>query len=259
VDRIEDMAALLALAFLRYVPAVVLPGFSPLRWAPALVRIVFAMALAWLTVLAMPDAPSTAVFSLEASGAAGWVTAALGELAIGMVFGLVVMIPQAALHTSGWLIDIQAGLGAATLFNPGGQGDPQSLLGTALMLLGTVMFFILDMHLELYRGLVASTQVLPVGGLGVRPSAEGFFGLIGSSFLLGLMVALPVLLGLFAIDVGVAYATRSMPQANVFFLALPLKVMAAILLLVVSLRYAPALMLRLYQDAFSRVPAMLGG
>jgi flagellar biosynthesis protein FliR len=259
VDRIEDMAALLALAFLRYVPAVVLPGFSPLRWAPALVRIVFAMALAWLTVLAMADAPSTAVFSLEARGAAGWVTAALGELAIGMVFGLVVMIPQAALHTSGWLIDIQAGLGAATLFNPGGQGDPQSLLGTALMLLATVMFFILDMHLELYRGLVASTQVLPVGGLGVRPSAEGFFGLIGSSFLLGLMVALPVLLGLFAIDVGVAYATRSMPQANVFFLALPLKVLAAILLLVVSLRYAPALMLRLYQDAFSRVPAMLGG
>lgn len=258
------MAALLALAFLRYVPAVVLPGFSPLRWAPALVRIVFAMALAWLTVLAMPDAPasgaaSSGMFSLRASGAAGWVTAALGELAIGMVFGLVVMIPQAALHTSGWLIDIQAGLGAATLFNPGGQGDPQSLLGTALMLLGTVMFFTLDMHLELYRGLVASTQVLPVGGLGMRPSAEGFFGLIGSSFLLGLMVALPVLLGLFAIDVGVAYATRSMPQANVFFLALPLKVLAAILLLVVSLRYAPALMLRLYQDAFSRVPAMLGG
>lgn len=260
MDRIEDMAALLALAFLRYVPAVVLPGFSPLRWAPALVRIVFAMALAWLTVLALPDsAMSSGVFSLEARGAAGWITAALGELAIGMVFGLVVMIPQAALHTSGWLIDIQAGLGAATLFNPGGQGDPQSLLGTALMLLGTVMFFTLDMHLELYRGLVASTQVLPIGGLGMRPSAEGFFGLIGSSFLLGLMVALPVLLGLFAIDVGVAYATRSMPQANVFFLALPLKVLAAILLLVVSLRYAPALMLRLYQDAFSRVPAMMGG
>ena len=69
----------------------------------------------------------------------------------------------------------------------------------------------------------------------------------------------PVLVGLFAVDVGVAYATRSMPQANVFFLALPLKVLVAILLMVASLRYAPALMLRLYQDAFTRVPAMLGG
>lgn len=254
MDGIEGMAALLALAFLRYVPAVVLPGFSPLRWAPALVRIVFAMALAWMTVLAMPDAGLS--FDVTVTGL---IAAAMGELAIGMVFGLAVMIPQAALHTSGWLIDIQAGLGAATLFNPGADNDPQSLLGTALMLLATVLFFTLDMHLELYRGLVASAQLLPIGGLGARPDPEGFFGLLGSSFLLGLMVVLPVLLGLFAIDVGVAYATRSMPQANVFFLALPLKVLAAILILVVSLRYAPALILRLYQDAFARVPAMLGG
>ncbi|MFZ5636633.1 MAG: flagellar biosynthetic protein FliR [Pseudomonadota bacterium] len=254
MDRIEGMAALLALAFLRYVPAVVLPGFSPLRWAPVLVRIVFALALAWMTVLAMPDE----ALSLDV-GVTGLIAAAMGEIAIGMVFGLAVMIPQAALHTSGWLIDIQAGLGAATLFNPGADNDPQSLLGTALMLLATVLFFTLDMHLELYRGLVASAQLLPIGGLGVRPDPEGFFGLLGSSFLLGVMVVLPVLLGLFAIDVGVAYATRSMPQANVFFLALPLKVLAAILILVVSLRYAPALILRLYQDAFARVPAMLGG
>jgi flagellar biosynthetic protein FliR len=254
MDRIEGMAALLALAFLRYVPAVVLPGFSPLRWAPVLVRIVFAMALAWMTVLAMPDD----ALSFDV-GVTGLIAAAMGELAIGMVFGLAVMIPQAALHTSGWLIDIQAGLGAATLFNPGADNDPQSLLGTALMLLATVLFFTLDMHLELYRGLVASAQLLPIGGMAARPDPEGFFGLLGSSFLLGLMVVLPVLLGLFAIDVGVAYATRSMPQANVFFLALPLKVLAAILILVVSLRYAPALILRLYQDAFARVPAMLGG
>ena len=252
---VEHMAGLLTLAFLRYVPAVVLPGFSPLRWAPALVRIVLALGLAWLTVLAMP----ATAYAVEMRGAGDWITAALGELAIGMVFGLVVMIPQAALHTTGWMIDIQAGLGAATLFNPGGQGDPQSLLGTALMLLGTVLFFTMDLHLELYRGLVASTQVLPVGGMGARPSAEGFLGLLGSSFLLAMMVAAPVLVGLFAVDVGVAYATRSMPQANVFFLALPLKVLVAILLLVASLRYAPALMLRLYQDAFARVPAMLGG
>jgi flagellar biosynthesis protein FliR len=201
----------------------------------------------------------TSAYAIDMRGVGGWITAALGELLIGMVFGLVVMIPQAALHTTGWMIDIQAGLGAATLFNPGGQGDPQSLLGTALMLLGTVLFFTMDLHLELYRGLVASTQVLPVGGMGARPSAEGFFGLIGSSFVLAMMVAAPVIVGLFAVDAGVGYATRSMPQANVFFLALPLKVLVATLLMVASLRYAPALMLRLYQDAFARVPEMLGG
>lgn len=253
--QIEAIAGLLALAFLRYTPAIVLPGFSPLRWAPALVRIVLALGLAWLTVLAMPDS----AYALPGHGPGYWIAAAFGELAIGMVFGLVVMIPQAALHTAGWLLDIQAGLGAATLFNPGAQNDPQSLLGTALMLLGTVAFFAMDLHLDLYRGLVASTDALPLGGLGARPNAEGLFGLIGSSFLLALMVVAPVVLGLFAVDVGVAYTTRSMPQANVYFLVLPLKVLVAMLLFAAALRFAPALLLRLYQDAFSRIPSMMGG
>jgi flagellar biosynthetic protein FliR len=252
--QIEYIAGLLALAFLRYLPAVVLPSLSPLRWAPALVRIVLGLGLAWMTLLALPES----AYATRIDGVGAWIAAAFGELVIGMIFGLAMMIPQAALHTSGWLIDIQAGLGASTLFDPSGQGDPQSLLGMALMLLGAVLFFALDLHLELYRSLVVSSELLPIGGLGVRPSAEGFFGLIGSSFLLALMVAMPVLLGMFAIDVGVAYATRSMPQANVFFLALPLKVLAAVLLLAVSLRYAPALMLRLYQDAFVRIPSILG-
>jgi flagellar biosynthesis protein FliR len=254
MPQIEHTASLLALAFLRYVPAVMLPGLSPLRWAPALVRIVLALGLAWLTVLASPDT----AYSQVPQSAGAWIIAAFGELAVGIVFGLAVMIPQAALHTSGWLMDIQAGLGASTLFDPGGQGDPQSLLGTALMLIGTVLFFTMDLHLDLYRGLVASGELLPIGGLGVRPDAEAFFSLIGSSFLLAMMVAMPVVLGMFAVDIGVAYATRSMPQANVFFLALPLKVLAAMLLFAASLRYVPALLLRLYQDAFARVPAILG-
>lgn len=253
--RLEVFAGFLALAFLRYTPALALPAFTPLRWAPTLVRVMLAMALAWLTVLALP----AGAFAIDTRGPGFWITAALGELTIGMIFGLVVMLPQSALHTAGWVLDVQAGLGAATLFNPGGQGDPQSLLGTALMLVGTVLFFTLDLHLELYRGLVASAQVLPLGGFGARPDPEAFFGLLGSSLLLGMMVALPVVLGLFAVDVGVAYATRSMPQANVYFLALPLKILLAMLLLVAALRYAPALISRLYQDAFARVPLLLGG
>lgn len=251
---IEDIAGFFALAFVRYAPALVLPGFSPLRWAPTSVRVVLASSFAWMTVLSMPESATAGRFD----GAIAWAIAALGEFAVGIAFGLAMMVPQAALHTSGWLIDIQAGLGASTLFDPAGQGDSQSLLGMALMLLGTALFFALDLHLDLYRGLVASCEILPLGAFGARPNAEGFFGLVGSGFLLALMVAMPVLLGMFVVDVGVAYATRSMPQANVFFLALPLKVIAAVLLLASSLRYAPALMLRLYQDAFARVPTMLG-
>ena len=130
----EAFVGMFALAFVRYAPAVVLPGFSPLRWAPALVRIVLALGLAWLTVLSLPDG----AFAPAQRNAGYWIAAAFSEFGIGMVFGLALMVPQAALHTAGWVLDVQAGMGAATLFNPGSQSDAQSLLGTALMLIGTV-------------------------------------------------------------------------------------------------------------------------
>jgi len=252
MDAVERMAGLLALAFLRYLPPIALPALTPLRWAPPMVRIVLALAMAWLTVLAMP------IDAAAARQPINWIAAVAGELTIGLVFGLVLLIPQAALHMSGWLVDVQAGLSAATLFNPGGQGDMQSMLGSALMLLATVLFFTLDLHLDLYRALVASVQVLPVGQAGVHLDLSAFLGLLGSSFVLALMVVAPVLLGLFAVDVGVAYATRSMPQANVYFLVLPLKIAVALLLMAATLPFVPAMLGRLFRDAFARIPLLLG-
>lgn len=254
MDVVERFAGMIALAFLRYLPSVVLPGLTPLRWAPPMVRIVLALGLAWLTVLAMPLEAGAG----PAPKAMAWMTAAAGELLIGLAFGLVFMLPQAALHTAGWLVDVQAGLSAATLFNPGGQGDVQSLLGAALMLAATVLFFTLDLHLDLYRALMATTRVIPVGQAGAGLDLTGFLGLLGSSFLLGLVVVMPIVLGLLSIDIGVAYATRSMPQANVYFLVLPLKVVVAILLMVATLPFVPAMLERLFRDAFARVPSMLG-
>jgi flagellar biosynthetic protein FliR len=49
-----------------------------------------------------------------------------------------------------------------------------------------------------------------------------------------------------------------MPQANVYFVALPLKVLSAFVLLAGALRWAPQLIGRLYRDAFSTLPGLAG-
>jgi len=254
MDAVQNFVAAFFLAFMRYLPAVVLAGMTPLRWTPPLLRIVVAMVLAWMTVQALPWSQTTVP-----SGALSWTVAACAELTVGVAFGLAVMLPQAAVHLAGWVVDVQAGMSAAVLFNPGAQSDSQSLLGTALMLVGTVLFFVLDLHLDLYRSLAASARAIPLGQAGVRLDLAGFLGLLGSSFLLGMTLVAPIVIGLLAVDAGVAYATRSMPQANVYFLALPLKAVVSLLLMVATLPFVPALFERLYRDAFARVPQMLGG
>lgn len=252
---LESLVALFVLASLRFLPVVVLPGMTPLRWAPVLVRLALLMTLAWLSVLAMPSWATPA----------GWrdpVTLIFlggAELVLGLAFGLAVMIPNAALHTAGWVADTQAGLSAANLFDPGGQPEAESLIGRGLLLLATVLFFVLDLHLQLYRLLAATLHVMPLGRASATLQPEAVFGLLRSSFLLALMVVAPLLLGLFAVDVGVAYASRSMPQANVYFLVLPLKIAVALMLLVAILPLVPGLIHRLFGDALARAPSLVGG
>jgi flagellar biosynthetic protein FliR len=130
------------------------------------------------------------------------------------------------------------------------------LIGTTVQWAGMMVFFTLGIHLRLLQGMVASIDVVPLGSGRLTLLPETFIAMLSSQFLLGMMVVAPVVLGLFAIDLAVAYASRSMPQANVYFVALPLKVLAGFVLLAGSLRFAPQLIERLYRDAFSVLPGM---
>jgi flagellar biosynthetic protein FliR len=254
MNALELLVAMFAFAYLRYLPVLAMPAISPLSWAPATVRLTLLFALSWLTVLASPSIPTLSYWS----NASGLVLACLSELVVGLTFGLALLLPQAAIGMSARLADTQAGLSAASLFNPGGQHEPESMFGTIMMLAATVLFFTLDLHLVLFHALGTSVRLLPLGAIGLHLDFEGFLAMVSSSFLLGLAVMAPVILGLLAVDVGVAYATRSMPQANVYFLALPLKVAVSVLLLSMTLMFAPTLIGRLYQDAFARLPAVFG-
>jgi flagellar biosynthetic protein FliR len=253
---LETLAALLVFACLRYSPVLAIPAMSPLSCAPGMVRMVLLLSLSWLTVCATPAGTDLAAV---VSNPVSLLLACGSELLIGLTFGLAILLPQAGLGFAARLADMQAGLSAATLFNPSGQNEPESMLGTLLMLAATVLFFTLDLHLLLFQMLTASAQALPLGGGGIHLDPDGFFAMVGASFLLGLAVLAPVILGLFVVDIAVAYATRSMPQANVYFLALPLKVAMALLLLALTLALAPALIGRLFQDAFARLPVVFGG
>jgi flagellar biosynthetic protein FliR len=254
MNQLELLVAMFFFASLRYLPVLAIPSLSPLSWAPGMVRVTLLLALAWLTVLSSPTMPTHTYWQ----NPVGLSLACGSELLIGLTFGLSIMLPQAAIGMSARLADTQAGLSAASLFNPSGQHEPESMFGTILLLAATVLFFTLDLHLLLFQALTASVRVMPLGAMALHLDMDAFMGMVGSSFLLGVAVVGPIILGLFAVDIGVAYATRSMPQANVYFLALPLKVAIALLLLAMTLAFAPTLIGRLYMDAFTRLPTVFG-
>jgi len=167
--------------------------------------------------------------------------AAASELVIGiaMVFG--VFAAFGAFLFGGRLLDIQIGFGIANVFDPATRAQGP-LLGTALNLLAIAVFFAVDGHHMLVRGIAYSLSRFPPGRTLADLQPGAVVEQFGVVFAYGLMIVAPAVIVLLLLDVGLAIAARTMPQMNIFIVAMPLKVVVGVLMLALSMQYlAPAL------------------
>lgn len=203
---------------------------------PVRVRVFLSLAFALALVMAtgvQAEAPLASPGALFAAAASEFV------VGLALVFG--VFCAFGALLFGGRLLDIQIGFGVANVFDPISRSQGP-LLGTALNLLAIVVFFAVDGHHLLIRGVAWSLTQFPPG----RPLADLQLGAIveqfGIVFAYGLMVVAPSVIVMLLLDVGLAVAARTMPQMNIFIVAMPLKILVGILVLAMSMQYlAPAL------------------
>lgn len=246
--ELDMLAARFMLASARFAPVFVVPALTPFSWVPLFVRLVILLAVSAFAMAFAPLQPGAV--GLDQPLALG--IALLGEAAFGLTLALAVLLPGAAIGMSAKVVDIQSGAAAISIFNPTLR-TTESMAGTAMQWVVTLVFFSLGLHLFLVRWVIASTQFAPLGSAVLAMTPGGFTTLLGGQFLLGLAAVAPVILGLLGVDLAVAFASRSMPQANIYFVALPLKIAAAFLLLAVDLKFAPQLVGRVFEHAFRSV------
>lgn len=233
------------LAGARFAPVLVAPALTPFAFVPGFVRLALLLAMSMLAAAATPVHASLPGIDRPL----GLGIAVLGELAMGLALALAVLLPGTAVALAAKVADIQSGASAISIFNPTVR-SAESMTGTVMRWAVTLVFFALGLHLLLLRWVLVSTRFAPLGAAMLPLGPMHFAGMLGTQFTLGLAVVAPVILGLLGIDLAVAYASRSMPQANIYFVALPLKIAAAFLLLAVDLRYAPMLIGRAFHQAF---------
>ena len=168
------------------------------------------------------------------------------EFVIGMSLAFGILSASAAIHTMGQLIDLQMGFSAATIFDPGSEMIT-SPTGELLTFAFVVVFFSLNMHHELLRGLNQLFHILPVGSSVIWQ--ENWLKVLGSIYLLSFIIASPVIITLWLIDFSIAFVSRSLPQTPMYFIGLPVKVGLGILLLAWFLSNSAAPIYRLIESA----------
>lgn len=181
----------------------------------------------------------------------------LGEIVVGGAMGFGLLAIGGALSFGGRVLDYQIGFNAGSLLNPLTRSF-EPLTGSILLALAGVLFFVLDWHHTLLRGASYSFTVLPPGHSGeLQP--EALIKQFGLVFAFGLSVVAPVFIILLATDIGIAVAARSLPQFNVYFVSLPLKIGMGLTLLALCSRPIQHAIVALFEAAFVEWPMLLGG
>jgi flagellar biosynthetic protein FliR len=178
---------------------------------------------------------------------AGLVTAAVTETVIGLTLGWLVSLAVAALEATGALIDLYGGFSAAMVLDPI-SGQSSAVFARLHTVLLALLLVVTPAFHGLIRGFALTVQTVPVG---VPPSFAGEPWRVVASATSNILVAsiaigAPVLGALLLAEAGLALASRFVPQANVFFVGLPLKILVALTMTGATLtlvpRYFPRLM-----------------
>jgi len=183
------------------------------------------------------------------AGLGGLALQTLSEAVFGALLGLSLHAAFAALQIAGRLLDLQMGFGMAAVLDPVTRANAP-VMGVALTLLGMSVFWGVDGHHALLRGMAQIAQAVPPGALWRLPDASILARALGAMFSMTIVVVAPALFVLLLTELALDVASRLLPQMNVLFIGMPVKALAGLSILAIAAPgMAPALR-RLYANTF---------
>ncbi|HVZ68260.1 MAG TPA: flagellar biosynthetic protein FliR [Rhizomicrobium sp.] len=153
------------------------------------------------------------------------------EITCGVAIGAIARLIMSALQVAGYLIATQTGLAYAQTVDPT-MGVQGAIVGTFFSLLGTVMIFATNMHHLAIGAIEGSYRMLPPGGsFPTGDLAELAIRYTSGAFLMGLELAAPFIVFGFVVTASIGLLARLMPQLQVFFIAMPINILAGFLIM----------------------------
>ena len=157
------------------------------------------------------------------------------ETVTGLAIGMLLRMVMTAVGTAGNIIAMQSGLAFAQTFDPS-QQTQSALVSTFLSLLALVLIFAADLHHLLIAGIKQSFVLFPPGKLlPTGDFAKLAVETVSEAFTLGLQMASPFLVFGLILYGASGVVAKLMPQVQIFFLAMPLNILAGFILLALTL------------------------
>lgn len=156
----------------------------------------------------------------------------IAEALLGLSIGFLANLVFMAIQMGGQMIDFQMGLSIGSVYDPSTQTQ-STLYGSLYNWMAMLLLFAVNGHHFIIYSLVKSFEVLPIGVVEILKFSVSdvvimFTRTLGVAF----QICIPVVIILLLTDIIMGVISRTVPQLQIFILAIPVKIMLGTLFLI---------------------------
>ena len=161
--------------------------------------------------------------------------AVLGEMLFGLVVGTVLLLAYHTVTFAGGQISFVMGFSLASAIDPQ-SGVSMPIISQFLSLIALMVLFSLDMHHWILLYADESFSKIPLGGFLMTPSLfEYILSATSRMFIVGLMIAFPIIALSWLADVIFGMLMKTMPQFNLLVIGFPIKIAVSFVVLIATI------------------------
>ncbi len=198
---------------------------------PVQVKLMLGVTLAMIVAPTIP--PLTQADPMSVTG----IMILMQQLVIGMAMGFMVRVVFAGIEMAGEVIGLTMGLGFATFFDPQTKGR-SSAISQVLVLVATLLFLTLNVHLSLFAALIESFKTIPISTSLTMGFSFQKLAIWGEQiFIISMRLSLPIVAALLITNIALGILTRAAPQLNLFGIGFPITIGVGFLMLSMTMPY----------------------
>lgn len=226
--ELSELVFSLFLIFCRFGSCLLLmPGFSSSR-VPLQVRLFLSLAVSVALSSALLPTLQPLVAAADDNGK---VALMISEILNGLFIGLLGRSFMIALQFAGHVIANSIGMGMQ-MGVPIDESDPMPAVASLITLTATTLIFVLNLHAEIARALVASYSAMPAAaGFSIRGSLVNITDNLDEAFLLCLRISSPFVLYGVVVNFAIGLANKLTPTIPIYFISLPFVLAGGLVLL----------------------------
>jgi flagellar biosynthetic protein FliR len=157
------------------------------------------------------------------------------ELAVGISIGFIPYLMFSVIYLAGQIIDMQIGFSMVSVLDP--LSNLQMPITSNFYFIICVLAFItVNAHHSIIAAIYRSYELVPLGAYSLSDGVMGgILRLFSDIFAVGFRLAAPIVFTILIADVALGIISKAMPQMNVFLVGMPLKILAGLFVIIVTM------------------------